>query len=806
MVSGVASSIRSSLESSTFDLAGHDATSIQSITRDAFSTPFPPLDQMIRITFVVGAGKLSRQKYDAKAMQILTAALRELEYVEDRGAGCSLDCAGCFKTQHDTGKNLFTVVVFPKLSASNNSSNNANGGENEEDEPLLPTNSPGYKIAVCSISTFQSLLSSQCSTYAQKRKCMECIEGLMELLQSIEEKLMGGHPLDSAEQSLYDEMDDLSEKLAFTQKEAAKHVDEGLLTVEEKEMLVEMNQKRISVLMKEKSSAAVAEKLKKALARKEHLQRITDEKLSSLSSSDVCPEKKVYGMYRRADGIIAMVEDKLMGGHPLDSAEQALYDEMGELKEKLAYTQKEAAQHVDDGLLTVHEKEMLVEMNQKRISVLTKQKSSAAVAEKLKKALARKERLQSLSDEKLSSSSTYPPPLRHEAKITPLRKKLLPLLALEGKAKGGFLTLAETKALTEKEEIETVAEKLKKALARKEHLQRITDEKLSSLSSTYPPPLRHESKITPLRKKLLPLLALEGKAKGGFLTLAETRALTEKEEIESEIEHLEEVSYGWFEEEDAFEERLQKSRDKFNAKYAKKGGGKASAKKTSAAGRSGGGGNSVNKWVLPGQKQQGSSTWGASSGKKKGGKGGAVFSAMMMDDSSSDEEELPEEKVAPTPVRAAVAKTNKVGKDNNSSHPGSSNFIKVKGGQSAPKSNVTNSSSNNNNNTSQVEATSAPKSKSKNKSKKKKKKAKQSQTNDVAEEKDQNEEENQANSGDASAVIKSVDEATISNSLNMFWNSFLRPFLMFLISCLVSLVSGLIGGKDSKKGGKKKRR
>ena len=443
MVSGVAASIRSSLESSTFDLAGHDATSIQSIAHDAFSTPFPSLDQMIRITFIVGAGKLSRQKYDAKAMQILTAALRELDYVEDRGAGCSFDCAGCFKTQHDTGKNLFTVVVFPKVSASGNTSNNASGDANEEEEPLLPTNSPGYKIAVCSISTFQSLLSSQCPTYAQKRKCMECIEGLMELLQSMEDKLMGGHPLDSAEQSLYDEMGELKEKLAYTQKEAAKHVDEELLTVQEKEMLVEMNQTRITALMKEKSSAAVAEKLKKALARKERLQNISDEKLSSLSS-------------------------------------------------------------------------------------------------------------------------------------------------------------------------------------------------------TYPPPLRHEAKLTPLRKKLLPLLALEGKSKGGFLTLAETKALAEKEEIENEIEHLEEASYGWFEEEDAFEERLQKSRDKFNAKYGKKSGsGKASAKKSSAAGKNGGAGgkNSVNKWVLPGQKQK--SGWDTAGGKKKStkGKGGSVFSAMMLDDSSSSDED-----------------------------------------------------------------------------------------------------------------------------------------------------------------------
>ena len=258
--------------------------------------------------------------------------------------------------------------------------------------------------------------------------------------------------------------------------------------------------------------------------------------------------------------LLKSIEDKLMGGHPLDSAEQSLYDEMEDLDEKLAYAQKEAAKHVDDGLLTIQEKEMLVEMNQKRVAALMKEKNSAAVAGKLKK-----------------------------------------------------------------------------ALARKEHLQSLTDEKLSALSSTYPPPLRHESKLTPLRKKLVPLLALEGKAKGGFLSLAETRALTEKEEIETEIEHLEEASYGWFEEEDAFEARVQRSRDKFNAKYGKKSGGKTSGKKTSTAGKTGGGGKSVNNWVLPGQKQKG---WATSGGKKSSskGKGGSVFSAMMLDDSSSDEE------------------------------------------------------------------------------------------------------------------------------------------------------------------------
>ena len=72
---------------------------------------------MIRITLVVGAGKLGRQKYDPSALRTVTATLQSVGFVEDRGASCVSDCAGLFKFQHDTGKNLKTVVVFPKLPA-----------------------------------------------------------------------------------------------------------------------------------------------------------------------------------------------------------------------------------------------------------------------------------------------------------------------------------------------------------------------------------------------------------------------------------------------------------------------------------------------------------------------------------------------------------------------------------------------------------------------------------------------------------------------------------------------------------------
>lgn len=144
----------------------------------------------------------------------------------------------------------------------------------------------------------------------------------------------------------------------------------------------------------------------------------------------------------------------------MDAGEQAFYDESQDLKEKYTTVQKEASKHVEDGRLTVDEKNALVEINEKRIKTLIAEKSSASVAEKLKKAMTRKQQLQSLTDDVLSMNTSYPPPLRHESQLTTLRKKLLPLHALEEASRGRLLTLNETRLMTEKEEIETEIERL----------------------------------------------------------------------------------------------------------------------------------------------------------------------------------------------------------------------------------------------------------------------------------------------------------------------------------------------------------
>jgi hypothetical protein len=106
-VHGLAASIRATQESRTFDLAGQNVTTITKMIEAAFQEPFSvEKEGMIRLTFLVGAGKTSRQKYNAGAAKAVTSSLIQCGYKEDRGASCVIECGGSFKTQHDTGKLL----------------------------------------------------------------------------------------------------------------------------------------------------------------------------------------------------------------------------------------------------------------------------------------------------------------------------------------------------------------------------------------------------------------------------------------------------------------------------------------------------------------------------------------------------------------------------------------------------------------------------------------------------------------------------------------------------------------------------
>ena len=292
MSHATATVIRGATESETIDLAGHSVENIAQTMRDAFTEPLP-LSEMIRITFVTGAGKLGRQRYDEGAPKAVTSTLRELGYEEDRGASCVAECGGSFKSQHDTGKNLKTIVVFPKIDGGSLSGGMAGlavgdgaAAAQDESSPLLPPGTPEHMVSASSMAVFERNWKPKCAAWSQKRGCLRALESVREILDELDRKLLQGTPLSDPEQDLYDAVsaDDLQTKEAIVKKEMAAQVEAGQLTKEEKAMLLNQVAEKIESLKKEVDEADREGKAKKtakyeamrdkAVARQEMLEKI----------------------------------------------------------------------------------------------------------------------------------------------------------------------------------------------------------------------------------------------------------------------------------------------------------------------------------------------------------------------------------------------------------------------------------------------------------------------------------------------------------------------------------------------------
>ena len=309
---GQAASIRSAQESEVFDLAGQNATTIQQTVRTAFSEPLE-IDQMIRITLITGAGKNSRQKYDSDAAKSVTSVLMKLGYEEDRGASGTLDCAGKFKLQHDTGKNLKTVVIYPRINETKD-----NILEEDHVESLIPVNSPDYKIAMSNINTFRNIITNKCPTWADKKGCLACVENLQSMMNELDGKLCKGAVLEASEQDFYDNVTDLSEKQTYLKNEIQKQVfEQGKITEKEKEILLTMASDKMATLKKEHKSTI------KNLQRKEALLEI-----------DPIPPYPL----KHENEIRKLVKDKLA---PIETLEQKTKGRLLTLKETQMIAQKD---------------------------------------------------------------------------------------------------------------------------------------------------------------------------------------------------------------------------------------------------------------------------------------------------------------------------------------------------------------------------------------------------------------------------------------------------------------------------------
>ena len=272
--------------SETFDLAGKAAASIESIVRDAFAIPF---ESPARITLVTGAGKLGRQKYDEHAARVVTTTLRELDY-EDNSSGSP----GTFKMQHDTGKNLKTVVIHPLVDEPSSFAESRGHGnpESEAEAPsLLEEGTPQYLMVYADIKGFRTMINQRCTSWSQKKGALGSLDEVGTLIESLDKKLQLCGRLSQAEQSFYDGVsaNSIDDKREHLRSELTKHVDDGRLTAREKKSLTLQVSERIRKLTKDLDQARETKQTKVESRLSANLQKAEDRKAKLGNISPVQP-------------------------------------------------------------------------------------------------------------------------------------------------------------------------------------------------------------------------------------------------------------------------------------------------------------------------------------------------------------------------------------------------------------------------------------------------------------------------------------------------------------------------------------
>mmetsp|Transcript_48857 Transcript_48857/g.113243 ORF Transcript_48857/g.113243 Transcript_48857/m.113243 type:complete len:417 (+) Transcript_48857:79-1329(+) len=263
MASGMSGKVRRSTESDEFDLANYDQARCDELAKAAFSEPFP-LSQMVKLSFVVGGGKLVRQKYSDDLPKMFMAALTSIGFVDDSTAALEAGSGGKFKFQHDTGKNLKFVHVFPNISGPAA----VTAGEEEEEEEEEKPASPQDVMLRCAGGDFERLLAEHVQTYGQKKRLLDIIKTRITTLENIEGKMARLELLSAEEQDLFDDVgaDELREKAKALTKELQRMIDEGQLTSAEKSAFLEQLDSKLEAMEAELAKADAEGKAKKVQA------------------------------------------------------------------------------------------------------------------------------------------------------------------------------------------------------------------------------------------------------------------------------------------------------------------------------------------------------------------------------------------------------------------------------------------------------------------------------------------------------------------------------------------------------------
>ncbi|ETV90872.1 hypothetical protein, variant [Aphanomyces invadans] len=269
---GLAGDIRQAVASEQFDLGGFTEARTRDLVVAAFGTPLTAPTEMIRFTFVVGGGKLVRARYSEQLPKWMTAALREVGFVEDRSSACTLDSQGTYKQQKDTGANLLTIQVFPRLALAPSSTYDC---ELEDKQAAVDVDSPEYLCISSDLETFQRMIvPAKARSWVQKKRLLKALQASMQAFQHLEEKLVRGENLLPVEQLMYDGNIGLevnTEKCTWLQGEIKRMVDEGHLTKAEKEDVLATLQQNLEHVAAE-IDAASGKKKDKLLEKQSSIQ------------------------------------------------------------------------------------------------------------------------------------------------------------------------------------------------------------------------------------------------------------------------------------------------------------------------------------------------------------------------------------------------------------------------------------------------------------------------------------------------------------------------------------------------------
>ena len=247
-----------------YSLSNYNEERINKLVDDVFSKKLkvPAKPGMVRFTFIIGGGKKVREKYDPACQKNLTAALRKHKFEDDQGAALLPECAGKYKTQHDTNLNLKYVHVYPFVEAEEEEGSNSNGGED--------TMTKQFICMVAERPTFERMVQSEVKYWKLKRELLQHLKQYIVRGNDITNKMINMEELTSAEQAFFDvfDADGVKDKIMWLQKEMKKQVSSGTITEEEKKFLLNQANSKLKAL-NEKLSEANSGKLKSQISQVE---------------------------------------------------------------------------------------------------------------------------------------------------------------------------------------------------------------------------------------------------------------------------------------------------------------------------------------------------------------------------------------------------------------------------------------------------------------------------------------------------------------------------------------------------------